>query len=254
MQFVNSNVSNFARVTLLCALGSALISLSAPSKAASTTLSIDGRPTTTVTDESGYWFQPKVTDAKKSPFIKFDIYNKPAWASFDGTNGRLWGRAKGVGTYSNIIIRVTDWWGYTDTAPFSITVVKNPAAVPAASASTAPTNSGHASTPAINQPVINQPAINKPVINPTSAGTAALDWIPPTENTDGSVLTDLAGYNVHYGTSPDQLTQVARLANPGLASYVVDNLSPGKWYFAVSSYATNGAESSISGVVSTTIL
>jgi hypothetical protein len=86
-----------------------------------------------------------------------------------------------------------------------------------------------------------------------SAGNAALDWTPPTENTDGSVLKDLAGYNVHYGRSPDQLTQVDKLVNPGLTSYVVENLSTGKWYFAISSYATNGTESSNSGVISTTI-
>jgi hypothetical protein len=91
-------------------------------------------------------------------------------------------------------------------------------------------------------------------VNQMSAGNATLDWIPPTENTDGSVLTNLAGYNVHYGTSPDQLTQVIKLANPGLTSYVVDNLTTGTWYFAITSYAADGVESSNSGVVSTTIL
>ena len=82
MKLVNSNVSNLARVALLCALGSALISLPAPSRAASTTLTIDGRPTSTVTVGSGYWFQPRVKDTVSSRFIKFDIYNKPAWAFF----------------------------------------------------------------------------------------------------------------------------------------------------------------------------
>jgi hypothetical protein len=91
-------------------------------------------------------------------------------------------------------------------------------------------------------------------VNQMSAGNATLDWTAPTENTDGSVLTNLAGYNVHYGTSADKLTQVDKLTNPGLTSYVVDNLSSGKWYFAISSYAANGVESSNSGVVSTTIL
>lgn len=66
-------------------------------------------------------------------------------------------------------------------------------------------------------------------------------------------LTNLAGYTVHYGTSPDQLTQVVKLANPGLTSYVVGNLGTGTWYFSVTSYAANGTESSSSGVVSTTI-
>jgi hypothetical protein len=91
-------------------------------------------------------------------------------------------------------------------------------------------------------------------VNQMSSGNAVLDWVPPTENTDGSVLTNLAGYNVRYGRSPDKLTQVDKLTNPGLTSYVVDNLSTGTWYFAISSYATNGTESSNSGVVSTGIL
>ncbi len=91
-------------------------------------------------------------------------------------------------------------------------------------------------------------------VNQMSAGNATLDWMPPTENTDGSALMNLAGYKVHYGTKPDELTQVENLTNPGLTSYVVDNLSAGTWYFAISSYATNGSESHNSGVVSTTIL
>ncbi len=35
----------------------------------------------------------------------------------------------------------------------------------------------------------------------TSPGTATLSWTPPTQNTDGSPLTDLAGYRVYWGTS-----------------------------------------------------
>jgi len=32
-------------------------------------------------------------------------------------------------------------------------------------------------------------------------GTALLSWTAPTENSDGSPLTDLAGYKIHYGSS-----------------------------------------------------
>jgi hypothetical protein len=308
MQLVNSNVPGLVRVALLCAFGSALLSLPVQSKAAGRTLTIDGRPTSTVTVATGYWFQPRVTDTVKSR-ISFEIYNKPAWASFDGTTGRLWGRANQVGTYKDITIRVTDWYGYVTTPAFSITVV----AVPGAPGDKAPTISGHAPA-AVNVgmaysftptaadanndklwfSIRNMPSWAKfdtasgrlsgtpaaadagtyanilisvldgkesavlpaftIAVNQMSAGNVALDWIPSTANTDGSVLTNLAGYNVRYGTSPDKLTQVDKLANPGLTSYVVDNLSSGKWYFAISSYAADGTESSNSGVVSTTIL
>jgi hypothetical protein len=31
------------------------------------------------------------------------------------------------------------------------------------------------------------------------------------------------------------------VANTGIASYTVENLSPATWYFGVTAYATNGA-------------
>ena len=39
----------------------------------------------------------------------------------------------------------------------------------------------------------------------SSSGTVTLSWTPPTQNVDGSYLTDLAGYNIYYGTHPDKL-------------------------------------------------
>ena len=317
MKLVKSNVSNFARVTLACVLGSTLLSVPALSNAASKTLTISGQPAASVAVGSDYSFQPVGKDTVKSR-LKFDIYNKPDWAQFDETTGRLSGRPnhRQVGTYKNISIRFTDWYGFVSTPMFSITVtpatpVAQPA--PAAPANTAPTISGHAAasvnvgmpysfTPKsadANHDTLSFSIKNLPVwakfntatgglsgtptagdvgtyaniqisvndgkadavlpaftiaVNQMSAGNAALDWTAPTENTDGSVLSNLAGYEVHYGTNPQQLTQVEKLANPGLTSYVVDNLSAGTWYFSVSSYSANGTESSSSGVVSTQIL
>jgi hypothetical protein len=87
-----------------------------------------------------------------------------------------------------------------------------------------------------------------------SNGAVTLDWTPPTQNTDGTVLTNLAGYRVHYGMTEKNLTETVELTNPGLASYVVSNLSPGTWFFGVSAYSTAGVESSLSGVVSHALL
>jgi hypothetical protein len=77
--------------------------------------------------------------------------------------------------------------------------------------------------------------------------------MPPTENTDGSVLTNLAGYTVYYGTSAGNLTQSVKITNPGLTAYTLSNLPTGTWYFAVTSYSSTGIESSRSGVVRTII-
>jgi hypothetical protein len=77
--------------------------------------------------------------------------------------------------------------------------------------------------------------------------------MPPTENNDGSVLTDLAGYTVYYGTSPSSLTQSVKITNPGLTAYTLTELPSGTWYFAVTSYSSTGVESSRTSTVSSTI-
>ena len=77
--------------------------------------------------------------------------------------------------------------------------------------------------------------------------------MPPTENSDGSALTNLAGYTVYYGTSPSNLTQSVKITNPGLTAYTISNLTAGTWYFAVSAYSAAGTESSRTSTVSTTI-
>jgi|KBSSwiStaDraftv2_1062776.scaffolds.fasta_scaffold00865_13 hypothetical protein len=92
-----------------------------------------------------------------------------------------------------------------------------------------------------------------PPLKPVSTGSATLDWTPPTENSDGSALTNLAGYTVYYGTSPDKLTESVKVSNPGLTAYTVTNLPAGTWYFAVTSYSAAGVESVRTGVISTKI-
>ena len=87
----------------------------------------------------------------------------------------------------------------------------------------------------------------------TVDGVATLDWMPPTQNSDGTVLTNLAGYTVYYGTSPSDLSQTVKVSNPGLASYTVTGLTSGTWYFAVTSYSADGVESTRTSTVSTTI-
>lgn len=81
--------------------------------------------------------------------------------------------------------------------------------------------------------------------------TATLSWSASTQNTDGSQLTNLAGYRVYYGTSPNSLTQSVQLGN--VTTYVVQSLTAGTWYFAVSAYTTGNLESDRSNVVSKTL-
>jgi hypothetical protein len=87
----------------------------------------------------------------------------------------------------------------------------------------------------------------------TTTSSATLNWTPPTKNTDGSSLTNLAGYRISYGPSASSLTQTVQIANPGLSSYVIDGLTSGTWYFSLRAYTSSGSESSLSNPVSRTI-
>lgn len=82
---------------------------------------------------------------------------------------------------------------------------------------------------------------------------ATLTWTPPTQNTDGSPLTNLAGYRVYWGTAQGTYPNVVRLDNPGLASHIVDELEPGTWFFVVTALNSVGVESMFSNVASKTL-
>ena len=173
---------------------------------------ISGTPATSVAVGATYVFRPSASDANGDP-LTFSIANKPGWASFSASTGRLAGTptASQVGAYSNIRISVTDGKVSASLPAFGIAVTQ------------------------------------------IATGSATLSWTPPTRNTDGSTLTNLAGYRIYYGTSSSTLNRTVQIANAGVATYVVGNLSPATWYFAVRSYNTAGAESTSSTVVSKTI-
>lgn len=178
------------------------INVAAPSNSAPT---ISGTPAASVNAGSAYNFQPSANDPNGDT-LAFTIQNAPSWATFNTSTGRLSGTPSGAnaGTYSNIVIAVSDGSRTTSLPSFSITV--------------------------------SQPA----------NGSATLSWAPPTRNTDGTSLTDLAGYRVVYGRSSDNLDQMVQITNPGTDTYTITGLSSGMWYFAVRAFNSAGAESSVS--------
>jgi len=172
---------------------------------------ISGAPATSVTVGQAYSFQPSSSDANGLR-VTFGIWDKPSWATFDNNTGRLYGTptSSNVGTTSNIVITAYDGYHSASLAAFSIAV----------------------------RAAIEAAALPAPPL--PSTGTVTLSWTPPTENTDGTTLTNLAGYHIYYGTSPSNLSQRIELANPGLASYVISSLTPATWYFAVAAYNSSG--------------
>jgi len=76
--------------------------------------------------------------------------------------------------------------------------------------------------------------------------SVTLSWTPPTENSDGSNLTDLSAYKIYYGVSSGNYYNQIRIDNPGLSTYVVENLIPGTYYFAATAVNSFGVESEYS--------
>jgi hypothetical protein len=90
-------------------------------------------------------------------------------------------------------------------------------------------------------------------VTAVSSGTATLSWTAPTINTDGSALTNLSGYRIYYGTSAGALDQTIQLSGTGLITYVISNLSPATYYFALTAINSLGIESDKSNIVSKVI-
>ena len=67
-----------------------------------------------------------------------------------------------------------------------------------------------------------------------------LEWLAPTTATDGSPLTHLVGYRIYYGTDVTRLQETIDVRNPGVLTYVVENLTPGTYYFAVTALTATG--------------
>jgi hypothetical protein len=180
--------------------------------AAATVLQISGTPPSSVNVGAAYNFVPTTSGASGTT-LTFSIQNKPAWASFNSANGALTGTpsATSAGTYSNIVIGVSDGTNSPSLPTFSITV------------------------------------------NQVSNGTATLNWTAVTQNTNGTPLTNLSGYRVHYGTAANNMSTVITIANPTVNSYIATNLSSGTWYFGVTAYASDGSESALSNIGSKTV-
>jgi hypothetical protein len=88
-----------------------------------------------------------------------------------------------------------------------------------------------------------------PVFQTARAADITLSWDPPTENSDGTPLSDLAGYKIYYGTSSGNYTTVVDVMNATI--YTIKNLPEGfTYYFAVTAYDIYGNESEFSNEVS----
>lgn len=87
---------------------------------------ISGTPADTVVVGSSYVFAPTASDADGDE-LSFSVANLPAWASFDNATGTLNGTpaSADIGTYTDIVLTVSDGTDATAMQSFAITVTDN---------------------------------------------------------------------------------------------------------------------------------
>jgi hypothetical protein len=90
-------------------------------------------------------------------------------------------------------------------------------------------------------------------IPPVATGSIQLSWTAPTKNTDGTAITDLAGFHIYYGTSAGDLTKTIDVIGGTSTTHVVAGLPTGTYYFSVMAYNAAGLHSGQSNVTSHTI-
>lgn len=173
---------------------------------------IAGNPVGSTRYGETYEFIPNASDADGDTLI-FEVENKPNWAKFNTSTGRLSGQPTiaDIGDYRGIVISVSDRTNSTSLPVFSIAIVQ------------------------------------------TALGSVTLSWTAPTQNSDGSALTDLAGYKIYYAKKSGYYDQAIVLDNPSITTYVVEQLSPATYYFAATAVNSMGIESSHSAEIARTV-
>jgi hypothetical protein len=173
---------------------------------------ISGTPAGAVTANTAYVFQPSASDADGDS-LSFSISNKPTWAGFSASTGRLSGTPAdaNVGTYGGIVISVTDGTDTTSLPAFSIAVAAAP----------------------------------------VQNGSLSLSWVPPVSRADGSplVLSDVGGYRIYYGTQSGNYPNMSDITDGTANSATVTGLVSGTYYVVMTTYDTGGLESAYSAEV-----
>jgi hypothetical protein len=183
--------------------------------AANTAPVISGTPDSSVVANSTYSFLPMATDADADT-LTFSIKGLPVWATFNDKTGQLDGRpgADNVGTYSNIVISVSDGTVSTELPAFSIEV---------------------------------QP-------EPVQTGSLTLQWTAPVTRTDGTPLSlaDIDGYRILYGDSAGNYPNQLDVPDGTAQSATITDLPVGTYYIVMTTYDVDGRESAYSSMVAKT--
>ena len=140
--------------------------------------------------------------------LTFSIQNQPSWSSFNTATGNLSGQPS-----------------LADVGVFTQIVISVSDGIETASIP------GYSIT-----------------VSQAQLGSMTLSWTPPTANTDGTALTNLAGYRLYYGLVEGSYPNMIDINTAGISTFVVENLVPDTYYVVATSINTMGVESSYSNV------
>ncbi|MBJ6724765.1 putative Ig domain-containing protein [Geomesophilobacter sediminis] len=228
----NAQVGVYSNIVISVTNSTGTVSLPAFSITAALPMpTIGGTPATSVTTGTPYSFTPTATTA-----TSFSISNKPSWASFDATTGALTGtpNAANIGTYSNIVITVSNSTGSLFLPAFSITVLPPLPTIVGTPATTVLMGSIYTFTPtatdAIGFTISNRPTWAS--FNPTTGaltGTPAASDAGTTSNivisaTNASGSASLAPFSIAV-TFPAPSLTVSTLSDNSVTKNATLNIS-----------------------------
>lgn len=172
-------------------------------------MSVTGTPPTTVNADQLYAFRPTFSGPRYGTLV-FEIVNKPVWAVFSVFSGQLIGTPKPNDGGTYNNIRISVTDGKTRVVLRDFSIT---------------------------------------VRAPSQPRSLTISWEPPARNTDGTTITDLAGYRIYLGRSKTAMTPRATITNPGVSRYFIEPVDSGQHYVAVTAFNKQGHESTLSEVI-----
>lgn len=139
--------------------------------------------------------------------LSFSVQNLPAWASFDSTTGTVSGTPLLGDIGSFGSIRISVSDGNLSASLSDFAIA----------------------------------------VSQSADASMSISWTAPTENTDGSPLTNLSGYRIYYGLEEGNYPNMVEVNTAGTTTVMIENLVPGTYYVVATSINANGVESEQSG-------
>ena len=145
--------------------------------------------------------------------LTYSIQGRPSWATFDTTTGTLSGTPAAANVGTFPNVVISVSDGTVSTALPAFTIT----------------------------------------VSAATTSSVTVRWVAPTTNVDGTPISGLQGYRVHYGTTSGQYSQSVPVGSSTITSAVIEGLSPATWYFAVKAISSSGVESEYSREASKTL-